>query len=176
MKDKPETPDLTDEEKKNLRPVMKPKKVKHSYMNFSIERLRSGAHSDVKITERTKLIAAEWKLMTDVQKKKYEQMTIEDKARFEKETKQFNELGYFFNAKGEKSSDILPELKDFSSDTVMPKKKTTSMLFYIGQNFKNIAEKNGLTGKDQFKVAGIASEMWKSLSDSEKKTYEDLSA
>jgi len=49
---------------------------------------------------------------------------------------QFNKLGYFFNSKGIKSTEILPELKDFDKTSVVfPKKKRAAHIFFIKLNY-----------------------------------------
>jgi hypothetical protein len=58
-------------------------------------------------------------------------MQEEDKIRFQKETEQFKNEGFFINKAGVKSTDILPELKDFPKETVLPKKIMTPFMYYL---------------------------------------------
>jgi len=59
--------------------------------------------------------------MTEQQKQKYHKMAEQDRIRHQNEIEQLNKLGYFVNKDGVKSTDILPELKHFPKNTVMPK-------------------------------------------------------
>ena len=51
-------------------------------------------------------------------------MVAKDRERYEKELKQLNELGYFVNGDGVKSTDLdkKGKVKEFPEGTVMPKK------------------------------------------------------
>jgi len=77
----------------------------------------------LKITELAKLNGENWKKLTDNQKKPFVDMQQKDQVRFDKETKQFKELGYFFNSAGVKSTFLTKKgrVQEFEIGTVMPK-------------------------------------------------------
>lgn len=115
---------------------MKPKKALTGYMAFNIKRLQDDDIKALKtIPEKSRAVGAEWKLMTDDKKAPFNEAANQDRVRFENETKQFEENGFFINAQGVKSTDIKPELKHFSADTVMPKKKSHVFCFYMKDQF-----------------------------------------
>ena len=96
----------------------------------------------------------------DKEKQKFIDLAIRDKERYEREMKQFEEEGFFVNEDGVKSTDLMPELKDFPADTVMPKKFCNAVAFFTKENFKKIQEsmdkeesKNGANVMKQVKLA-----------------------
>ena len=73
----------------------------------------------------------EWHKLTDKQKEKYNKLAELDKVRYKKENDNLKMYGYFVNKDSIKSTNILPELKDFPKDTVLPQKPLSSYLCYI---------------------------------------------
>ncbi len=55
----------------------------------------------------------------------------EDKGRFDAQVKQMNELGYFINEKGQKSSDIMRLQPKFRDHVVMPKKVGVPYMIFM---------------------------------------------
>ena len=58
------------------------------------------------MTEATKKVAENWHKLTKDQKKKYEQMVEEDKARYQRQMNQLMTEGYFITDEGIKSTDM----------------------------------------------------------------------
>ncbi len=60
-------------------------------------------------------------------------MVEKDRVRYEKEQKQFNELGYFVNSDGVKSTflDKRGKKQEFATGTIKPKKVTTPYMFFF---------------------------------------------
>lgn len=57
---------------------------------------------------------------------------------------QFKNDGFFVNVAGVKSTDILPELKDFPKETVFPKKILSTFMIFLGQfDHSKFKEENG---------------------------------
>lgn len=111
--------------------------------------------------------------MTDEAKKKYIKMAEDDKKRFEKETEQMQKLGYFINKDGVKSTSILPEIKNFPADTVLPDKSKSAYNFYSSHCHKEFMAANpGIKVTDIMKKK---SEAWNCMKDAQKKQFEDMS-
>ena len=91
----------------------------------------------------------------------------EDKVRFDAEVKQMNELGYFVNSKGQKSTDIMRQQPKFRDFVVMPKKVGVAYMIFLKQNYAAAAEKceGKKTAAD---VSRIVTEMWRVMTDDEK--------
>ncbi|KAF2031990.1 hypothetical protein EK21DRAFT_61887 [Setomelanomma holmii] len=62
-----------------------PKRLRSSFTVFFTERHASGDLKGIKVTEATKLIAEEWKALSEGEKKKYQDQQDVDKARYERE-------------------------------------------------------------------------------------------
>lgn len=113
-----------------------------------------------------KKLGEEWKQMTEDEKKKYVDLAADDQKRYEKQTEEFNRLGYFFDKDGVKSSEAAKELKDLPMDTVKPKKAINSLLFYIKHNTEAFRKEN-----PDFKLTEMTkkmSEIFNGLNDEEK--------
>jgi len=77
-----------------------------SFFYFTMENSEKvrKANPDMKVGDVAKQNGEDWKKLTDAQKNKYTKMTEKDKIRYEKEMKEFQELGYFTNSAGVKST------------------------------------------------------------------------
>lgn len=103
-----EPPVLSHEQ--SLIPKVEPKKPSSAYLFYSNATRPHFMSKGFSITEASKKIGEEWKLLTDAGKAKYVKMADQDKLRFEKEMNELNSKGYFVNSDGIKSTDILPKL------------------------------------------------------------------
>lgn len=118
-------------------PKVQPKKPSSSYVWFTVEMLKNPTDklNALNHQEKIKEMGSMWKELSDDQKAVYQKMAEEDKARYERETREMEEQGYFINKDGIKSTDIKPELKDFPKETVMPKKPMAAYFhFQIEKN------------------------------------------
>jgi hypothetical protein len=111
--------------------------------------------------------------MTDPVKKKYHDMNEKDKVRFENEVTQLKTKGFFVNKEGVKSTDMLPELKKFPKDTVMPKHVMSPFNCFNSMEHADIAAKFPNIPLTQ--LMKKKAELWKSLSEKQLKKYEDAS-
>lgn len=83
---------------KKLAPV-KPKRPTSSFFYFTIENRKkiTAANPGIAFKDIAAFNAKDWKAISEGDKKKFEKMVDEDRKRYAKEMKQFNELGYFVN-------------------------------------------------------------------------------
>jgi hypothetical protein len=117
---------------RELLPVIKPKGPKTNFIMFSSEKLKNPSEIDgEQHKDKIKAIAELWKALNDEEKLKYTKLSEEDKVRFQRETAQLKDDGFFVNADGVKSTDIKPELKLFPKETVMPKKSLTAYMCFL---------------------------------------------
>lgn len=95
--------------------------------------------------------------------------------RFEKETKQLKELGYFIDANGVKSTDMDKKHKklDYPEGTVMPKKKGTSFMFFL--KTYHAEHKEELAGKVATEASKAIGAAWASMTDQQKERFEAMS-
>ena len=84
-----------------------PKKAKTSYMCFMQENAKKTMEElkTTKCSDAAKLLGERWQKMSDQEKKPYVEMVKADVARYEKQMKEFKELGYFTLEDGSKSTD-----------------------------------------------------------------------
>lgn len=70
--------------------------------------------------------------MTDKEKEPYFKLSEQSKVLYEKEMKQFKELGYYVNSEGIKSTFLNKKhvAQEFEYGTVMPKKVTSSYMCF----------------------------------------------
>jgi hypothetical protein len=110
-------------EKPNNIPLVLPKKPQSSFFVFMIEyqaRLKNEM-ADCPVPTRGKMSGEAWKLLSLEEKQTYVDKAELDKKRYQREMEEFRLKGYFVNKEGVKSTDIKPDLKLFSKDTVLPK-------------------------------------------------------
>lgn len=103
-------------------------------------------------------------------------MQQEDQKRFEKETKQFNELGYFINSDGIKSTYLNKKGKaqEFEIGTIMPKKVGTPYMFYLQEFYANNKKKGSDEKVSVVENMKIISGKWNEMSAKDKQKYEKL--
>jgi len=129
------------------------------------------------IKEVAKSNSVAWKALSAEDRKPYNEMVSKDRKRYEKELKQLEEIGYFINQDGVKSTDL--DLKgnkrDFPEGTVMPKKVRSSYLYFFSDCQKEAKSK--LPEGEKTNVSAVTkgiSSRWKNISESDKKKYEDM--
>lgn len=97
-----------DKGKKRKRQTKKdgPKKPLSGFMFFSQERRKSlkGEQPELKITEASVLIGAEWKKLSEVEKEPYQKLAKDDRERYEKD-KEKAEAAQVVKTKEEKQDD-----------------------------------------------------------------------
>ena len=101
-------------------------------------------------------------------------MSLLDKQRFDKETEQMKKQGFFINKDGVKSTSILPEIKNFPADTVLPRKARASFMFFNKMNYQKYSAAN--PGMKITEVMRKIAEAWNSMTSTQKKPFEDLAA
>ncbi|OMJ72049.1 hypothetical protein SteCoe_29606 [Stentor coeruleus] len=108
-----------DKAKKRKRQTKKdgPKKPLSGFMYFSQERRKSlkEEQPELKITEASVLIGAEWKKLSEAEKEPYQNLAKDDRNRYEKE-KEKAEVAQADKAKDEKQDDDDEESKEPDDD------------------------------------------------------------
>jgi hypothetical protein len=109
-------------------------------MFFSIEQsaILRKKNEGKPVTDTIKEVSSQWKLMTDQAKQKYHKLAEQDKLRHHKECEELKSKGYFINKDGVKSTDMLPELKHFPKDTVLPKQAMSAFTCFISAGHAQI--------------------------------------
>ena len=100
-------------------------------------------------------------------------MAEEDKIRYEKESKEFEEKGWFTMKDGKKSSsiEITDPKKKYGADCVVPKKPLSAYMIWNAANIKRVREEEKIEKiTDAMKKMG---ELWKEMPDSDKKKWEN---
>ena len=74
-----------------------PKKSLSAYFWFCAEQrpIMNEKFPDSSMTDKTKKMSAIWNALTDEKKKKYQDLADKDKARYERQKKQFEDTGAF---------------------------------------------------------------------------------
>lgn len=115
-----------------------------------------------------------WNSMSDTDKAPYLKLHQEDVARHEREEKELKEKGYFVNSDGVKSTDLTKKhkAKDYSDDTVMPKKAKSGFMFFNKENYDAVAKEIGSSRAPD--VTKKLSERWNSLTSKQKQKYDTM--
>jgi len=125
---------------------------------------------DTPFTEYAKIIGAEWRAMTEEDKKPYDKMAAEDKARYKRELEKYTP------PEGYSATGIGPEKKTKKrrkKDPNAPKRATTAFMFYSNQRRPVLRAKNPEWAFGKFgQVIGAE---WKKMTDKEKAEYVALS-
>ena len=90
--------------------------------------------------------------------------------------KEFETKGWFTNSDGEKSTDLKTNLreKDFPEGTVFPKKASSSYMQFNKEMLPKVQKELNTTKISE--VAKTIGKKWGTLTDKQKKKYEDLAA
>ena len=115
--------------------------------------------------------------MTDAQKKPSEAQQAQDKVRYERQIKEFEEKGHFTNADGSictattgSSAPKMDPRKKFGDDVVQPKKPLSPYIIFVQKIQADVRKEmsESTPYKDVIRKCG---EKWKQLSEEEKKPY-----
>jgi len=130
---------------------------------------------NLKVTEIAKLNGEHWAKLTEEEKVPFSKLNEADIARHEKETKQLNELGYFINSDGVKSTLLSKKGKvlNFAEGTVMPKKVATGYMCFLKAYHAENKDKTAHVVASE--TAKVISQQWNSLTPDQKEKYEALS-
>ena len=126
---------------------------------------------EIKVTEITKQAGAQWNQLTEDQKKKYNDLNKKDIKRHEMELKELETKGYFINADGVKSTDMVKPKFKYPEGTIMPKPAVTAYKFYIQENCQKIQEKQNIS---QSEALTICQKVWEKLTSKQTKKFQDL--
>ena len=111
--------------------------------------------------------------MSENQKQLFVQMQKKDQERFDKQTKQFEQKGYFITKDGKKSSELRVTKPKFKEHVMKPKKVVTPYANFVKHRFNYICKAEGPASVA--KIAPLLSAEWNKLSDKDKKPFFDLS-
>jgi high mobility group protein B3 len=134
-----------------------PKKSKTSYIFFCMENRNKLKQSNPKLsaTELTSKLADMWKKISPSEKQKYEDMSHEDKSRYESEMESYS-----------------GPTEDTKKEDNGPRRPLSGYMFFCKNMRNTIKEENPeLSGKD---ITTELGRRWKSLSDKEKQPYLDM--
>lgn len=114
-----------------------------------------------------------WNEMSDEQKRPFFELQEADRRRYNREMKEFEELGYFVNSQGVKSTDIALCKPKFKKDVVMPKKVCTPYSHYVKSQFRAMQQAH--PSLSFVEISKQLSIRWnEQMTDFEKKPYHDL--
>lgn len=149
----------------------KPKRALAAYMFFQMDRtpkLRA-ANPGMAQTEIFKLVGEEWRNATDKIKEPYVKRAEEDKVRHQAEMEQWDRAHP--NGVEEESTGRKKKAK---KDPNAPKRPKSAYLFFTSEKMASIRAQNpDMVQKEIMKRAG---EMWKELSEDQKKKFQDMAA
>jgi hypothetical protein len=148
----------------------KPKKAQAAYMFFITQERKNLIQkynlNPSKIAEVAGKAGEVWKGMSEAEKKPYQDMADKDKLRHEKESAAYvPDPSQFITKKGAKKEKA-------EKDPNAPKRATTAFFFYLQENRAKIIAEHKL-GKSPTEVTTKAGELWKGMSDDQKKPYTD---
>jgi len=158
----------------DLLPKIKPKGKCGAYIHFTTDKLNNLTKELEAMghLDRMKALGPIWKELPEKQRLKYTKLADDDKVRFERETKEFADNGFYVNTDGVKSTDLKVELKNFPKETVLPKKSLSAYFHFSVETAKEIRLAN-----PSIKIGEVGSQVkakWDGLSDAKKKPYEKL--
>lgn len=145
---------------------MKPKKPKSAYFHYLDYRRPAikEKHPKLKMTDRQKIMATEWREMDPANKKVFEDLAHESKLIYAKDLKKYQDwIAKQSSRRKESKEERTPE-KVISR----PKKAVSAFLHYLSRNRASM--KSNKPGD----VMKVLSAKWKGLKDEEKKEYEEL--
>lgn len=128
---------------------------------------------DMMMVEITKVITKEWSTITPEKRNELNELAEKEIQRYQNEMDQLETLGYFINAQGEKSIDLMLKNPKFHDDVVLPKKPKTAFLFFSKTEGKLMKQSNPeLKMTDISKICG---QKWKTLTKEDLIPYQKLS-
>ena len=140
----------------------RPKRATTAYLVF-LERHRkrmTAANPEAKPKEITKLLAGEWREVSNDEKQKCEEIAAADKVRHETEMAEYN------TGKKKKTRK--------KKDPDRPKRATTAYMVFCNRHRKRVTEANAeLKPKD---VTTQLADLWKEVTDAEKQECEKVAA
>ena len=154
--------------------VVRPKKPSTAYIFFNTETAKKirEKNSNLNNTEVFQKVAQVWAALNDKQKEKYVKMAEADKQRFEKQTKELEDKGFFIMADGSKSTStdkFTDPKKKYGADCVVPKKPCSAYLLFNAANIKRVKEEEKIEKyPEAMKRMGV---IWNEMSDAEKEKW-----
>jgi len=171
---------------KKLKDTNAPKRPQSSYFIFSNKRRKEmkETNPDKKLTEISKMIAAEWKKMDGASKKPYEEDAKTLKAKYEvdmqkyKTTKEFKDFQKKVQehkqsegngkSKGKKTEGKRKRMKDVNA----PKKPQSAYFLFANDRRPRLREAH--PDKKITDVAKMLGEEWKKMPEAEKKPWDEM--
>lgn len=102
-------------------------------------------------------------------------MSISDIQRHQRELEDFNNKGYFINEKNIDSRELFLKKPTFPEGVFTPKKPVSGYMFYVKSKFEEMKNEFQSQGKtDVTQVTKQCSQVWNSLSEQDKKKYENM--
>ncbi|GAQ78043.1 High mobility group [Klebsormidium nitens] len=153
---------------RNITKESKPARARSAFIFFTMENREKvkAQNGKLSLPEMQKKLAEAWKELGDEQRQRYEGMAAADKIRVEAEKKVGNNDG------GEKKGKSATGKQDKGTKKVRAK---TSYMIFCSKNRERI-QKAASPGATFGELTKALAEEWKSLSDGDKKEYEELAA
>lgn len=148
-----------------------PKGAKSAYMcyNAAVRPKIAAENPGMAVTEIAKIIGAKWNGLTDEEKVEYNQQAQEDKERYKRDMADYKPPEGFDASGASSSSPTKAKKKRVKKDPNAPKKPMQAyFLFSQDQRAKVKAENPDLGTKD---IARQLGQMWKAMSEEDKKPY-----
>jgi len=149
-----------------------PKRATTAYFYYTSQR-RSELLKEqpgIKVTEQAKIMGQEWKQLSDSEKAPFVQKAEKDKKRYAEEKANYVAPEKDSDASDSSSDSDEPKKKKKKKDPNAPKKPKNAFMFFANDKRESVKAKH-----PKFKTTEISTklgEMWKSLSEAEKKPYE----
>lgn len=118
------------------------------------------------------MIGKEWPNISEEKKAQLNKLAEKDIKRYQDEMEQLSQFGYFVNANGEKSTDLILQNPKFHDDVVLPKKPRRAYIFFHKEQYEKLSKKDPTLKITE--IAKLAGEKWQSLSKDEQKPYYKL--
>ncbi len=158
------------EGKKSKKDPNAPKKPSTAYLFFSNDKRGELKSQGLSFKEIGTKLGEMWKVVSEEEKKKYEELAGKDKERYnEEKAKYVPPPGYENKPKKKQKTagDDKEKAEKKKKDPNAPKKPSTSYLFFSNEKRGELKSQ----GVNQNEIPAKLGEMWKALSDEQKKPY-----
>jgi hypothetical protein len=150
-----------------------PKKPTGSYLFFNTATTKRLKEEDEELDHPAafKKSSELWGKITEKDKAPWEALAAKDVERFDKETKDLAEKGFFITKDGVKSTDLpVDPKKKWGKDIICPKPARSAYSYFTAENLVKIREKHSCKHTE---AMGFASKEWNSLTEKQMQPFEE---
>lgn len=159
--------DVDDKQKRAAKKTKskRPKGASSAYNIYVAEHRQALASAEPGLSfgDLSKRVSADWKQLTEEQRKPYEERAAEDKKRYEREMAEYPE-----------DETDEPVKKKKKKDPNAPKKNLNAWMFFIQQVRPSVMAELGEDGKRVATVTKVVGDRWSKMTPEEKAPYEAL--